>query len=49
MKIICKQAEKFLNKDHDTSISLSDFVKACTIAIDLTAKEKVIKVFNLTL
>lgn len=28
---------------------MTDFVKACTVAIDLTCKEKVIKVFTLSL
>lgn len=49
MKIIYKQTEKFINKDHDSSINMNDFIKACTIAIDLTCKEKVIKVFTLSL
>jgi hypothetical protein len=49
IKIIYKQTEKFINKEHDNSINMTDFVKACTIAIDLTCKEKVIKVFTLSL
>jgi len=49
LKIIYKQAEKYLIKDTDSSMSLNDFIKACTIAIDLTSKEKVIKVLNLSL
>lgn len=49
MKIIYKQAEKILGKDHDMSMNMAEFVKACTIAIDLTCREKVIKIFNLTL
>lgn len=49
MKIILKQTEKFLNSEHDSGINMIEFVRACTIAIDLTAKEKVIKVFNITL
>jgi len=50
LKVIYKQAEKFLSKDsHDSTLSLSDFVKAITIAIDLTCKEKVIKVLNVSL
>jgi hypothetical protein len=49
LKIIFKQAEKYLTRDTDSSLSLADFVKACTIALDLTAKEKVIKVLNISL
>lgn len=48
LKIIIKHAEKLLspNSNSDSTFNLSDFVKACAIAVDLTCKEKVIKVFN---
>jgi hypothetical protein len=48
-KIIYKQAEKILNKDIETTLNLNEFVKACTIAVDITCREKVIKVFTLSL
>jgi hypothetical protein len=49
LKMIFKQTEKFLNKEHDQNVSLSEFIKACTIVIDITCKEKVIKVLNISL
>lgn len=52
LKIIFKQAEKYLAKDTTSDnggLSLPEFVKACTVAIDLTCREKVIKVLNVSL
>lgn len=49
LKIIFKQTEKYLNKETDSGLSFPELVKACTIAIDLTCKEKVIKVLNVSL
>lgn len=49
MKIICKQSEKYLSKDHEGSLNLCDFVRACTVAVDVTCKDKVIKVFSQSL
>jgi hypothetical protein len=41
--------EEYLNKDTDSGLNLSDLIKACTITIDLTCKDKVIKVLNISL
>eukprot|EP00347_Sterkiella_histriomuscorum_P001332 403372439 len=49
LKIIFKQAEKYLTKESDSGLSLPDFIRACTIGIDLTCKDKVIKVLTLSL
>ena len=49
MKIIYKQAEKYLNKETDSGLNINELIKACTIAIDITCKEKVIKVLNISL
>jgi hypothetical protein len=51
MKIIMKNAEKQLSpgSNSDSSYNFVEFVRACTVAVDLTCKEKVIKVFNLCL
>jgi hypothetical protein len=51
LKIITKHAEKLMSPGTttDSSFNLIEMVKACTIAVDLTCKEKVIKVFNLCL
>lgn len=49
LKIIFKQAEKYLTRETDSGLSLAEFVKACTVAIDLTCKDKVIKVLSISL
>lgn len=51
MKVIVKNAEKLLsaNSNSESSYNFIEFVKACTVAVDLTCKEKVVKVFNLCL
>lgn len=52
MKVILKNAEKLLTPSStsvESSYNFVEFVRACTIAVDLTCKEKVIKVFNLCL
>lgn len=49
LKIIFKQAEKYLTRETDSGLSLAEFVKACAVAIDLTCKDKVIKVLNISL
>jgi hypothetical protein len=49
LKMIVKHAEKLLALGSVNDININEFVKACSIAIDLTCKEKVIKVFNLSL
>jgi hypothetical protein len=49
IKLIFKQSEKVLAKDSDSSYNLPELVKACTVAVDATSKEKVIKVLNITL
>ena len=51
LKVILKHAEKLLSpgNTNDGSFNISEFVRACVIAVDLTCKEKVIKVFNLCL
>ena len=49
MKIIFKQTEKLMAKDTDSSMDFHEYVRACTVAIDLTCKEKVIKVFMLSI
>lgn len=48
VKIILKHAEKILSPGttNDSSFNISEFVRTCTVAIDLTCKDKVIKVFN---
>lgn len=53
LKIILKQSEKYLAKettnDNGGGMSMPEFVKACTVAIDLTCREKVIKVLTVSL
>ena len=51
MKMIFKNAEKQLspNSNSDSSYNFVEFVRACTVAVDLTCKEKVVKVFNICL
>lgn len=49
MKSIVKHAEKLLQANSNSDFNICDFVRACTISVDLTCKEKVIKVFNLCL
>jgi hypothetical protein len=51
MKVVVKNAEKLLtaNSNNESSYNFIEFVKACTVAVDLTCKEKVVKVFNLCL
>ena len=49
LKIIYKNTEKYLSKETDSGLNINDLVKACTIAIDSTCKEKVIKVLNISL
>jgi hypothetical protein len=49
MKIIYKQTEKYIAKDNDPSDEFSEYIKASTLAVDATSKEKVIKVFNISL
>ena len=55
MKIIVKHSEKHLavNPEGDDSNSssqnINELVKAYTVAVDMTCKEKVVKVFNLCL
>lgn len=51
MKVILKHAEKLLspNSTSDGNFNISEFVRACAVAVDITCKEKVVKVFNLCL
>jgi len=51
MKVILKNAEKQLapSANGDSSYNFVEFVRACTVAVDLTCKEKVVKVFNICL
>ena len=51
MKIILKHAEKLLSPTTTTDgqFNICEFVRACAVAVDMTCKEKVIKVFNLCL
>ena len=51
MKIILKHAEKMLSPTTTTDgqFNICEFVRACAVAVDMTCKEKVIKVFNLCL
>jgi len=51
MKVILKNAEKLLstNSNGESSYNFIEFVRACAVAVDLTCKEKVVKVFNLCL
>jgi len=49
LKIIFKQSEKYLAKESDSTLSLASLVKACVAALDLTCKEKVIKVLTVAL
>jgi hypothetical protein len=51
MKVILKNAEKMLapSSNIDSSYNFVEFVRACTVAVDLTCKEKVVKVFNICL
>jgi hypothetical protein len=47
LKIVVKHSEKLLSPEtvNDSSFNIIDFVRACTIAVDLTCKERVVKVF----
>ena len=52
LKIIYKQAEKQLDmhmKADQQSITTEDLGKACVAAVSLTCREKVIKVFSVSL
>lgn len=51
LKIVVKHSEKLLSPDtiNDDSFNIIDFVRACTIAVDITCRERVVKVFNLSL
>ena len=51
MKIILKHVDKLLQPStvNDSGFNIGEFVKACAIGVDLTCKEKVVKVFNLCL
>jgi hypothetical protein len=51
MKLIYKQAEKYLDMQNksDQQIPLVNMIKACVSAIGLTSREKVIKVFSISL
>ena len=55
MKIIFKHSEKHLQASPDgedtyqSNSNINELVKACTVAVDMTCKEKVVKVFNLCL
>ena len=49
LKIIYKQTEKYIAKDNDPSEEFSEYIRASTLAVDATSKEKVIKVFNISL
>jgi hypothetical protein len=55
MKIIVKHSEKHLQASPDgedtyqSNSNINELVKACTVAVDMTCKEKVVKVFNLCL
>lgn len=49
MKIVFKQTDKYLNKETDSGLNINELVKACTVAIDITCREKVIKVLNISL
>jgi hypothetical protein len=51
LKIVVKHSEKLLSPEttNDSTFNIIEFVRACTIAVDLTCREKVVKVFNLCL
>ena len=52
LKIIYKQAEKLLDmqlKAADQQLTTEDITRACTAAVSLTCREKVIKVFSVAL
>lgn len=55
MKYIYKLADKFLDAtggakvDEETYPKLIEVIKACTSAVSITCREKVIKVFSLSL
>jgi len=52
LKIIYKQTDKFLDpasKNEENTHSVEDFIKASTAAVSLTSREKVIKVFSVSL
>lgn len=51
MKIILKHADKCLSPSTvmDNQFNINEFVRACSVAVDLTCREKVIKIFNLCL
>lgn len=58
MKIILKHSERYLTGSSENgqdsehvlqSNNINELVKACTIAVDLTCKDKVVKVFNVCL
>lgn len=52
LKVIYKNAEKFLdmaNKKSQAAGSLQEMARACVSAVSLTCKEKVIKVFSISL
>ena len=52
LKIIYKQTDKFLDvaaKNEENTHGVEDFIKASTAAVSLTSREKVIKVFSVSL
>lgn len=51
LKIVFKHADRLLNPAtiNDGSFNIVEFIRACTIAVDLSCREKVVKVFNLSL
>ena len=49
LKVVYKQTEKILTKEEEQGCNLQELVKACTIVIDITCKEKVIKVLSISL
>ena len=51
LKLIYKQADKFLDMQNqkEQEFSIETMIKACVGAISLTSREKVIKVFSISL
>jgi len=45
LKIVVKHSEKLLSPEtiNDNSFNITDFVRECTIAVDLTCRERVVK------
>jgi hypothetical protein len=51
MKLIYKNADKYFDPQNksENQITIEDMIKACVSAISLTCREKVIKVFSISL